>query len=345
MCFERALGTLLWQKGVSYDQPDTRHDMNTHCAGSPVTDGKRVIASFGSAGIVAYDFDGKELWKADLGPQTHIWGPGSSPMIFNNLVLVYHSPGKDSALYALDKSTGKIKWKVALPEEQPGERFDGYAGKADETMGSWATPLVIGSRGHEEAILPADNKLRAFAPKTGESLWTIDGVNPLVYASASYGEGKIVSYGGYFGSAIVAKPGGHGDATASNRISYEKRIKRHRIGTPIIHDGYIYFSNTIGVAECVELTTGKTVWDERLPATKAAGETWGSMVLAEGRLYVINQSGDTFVLKAAPKYELLSVNPVGELANSTPALADGEVYIRTERALYCFHESAEVLKP
>jgi outer membrane protein assembly factor BamB len=345
MCFERAQGRLLWQKGVSYDEPDPHHEANTHCASSPFADGDRVVATFGSAGVVAYNFDGKELWKADLGPQTHQWGGGSSPVIYGGLVLVYHGPGKFSALYALDKYTGEKKWKTVLPEEQPAERFDGFAGKSDEAMGCWATPLVIVNQGREEAILPVDNKLRAFSPASGRTLWTIDGMNPLVYASATYGDGRLVSYGGYFGGAIVAKPGGDGDATVTHRVYFDKRLKRHRIGSPIVLDGYVYFNNTIGVAECVELATGKTVWEERLPATKAAGEAWGSMVLAEGHLYVTNQSGDTFVLRAAPKYELLATNPVGELSNSTLALADGEVFLRTHKALYCFHESANVLKP
>ncbi|HTI72755.1 MAG TPA: PQQ-binding-like beta-propeller repeat protein [Candidatus Limnocylindria bacterium] len=334
MCFDRRNGKLLWQQGVDYELADTHHEANTHCAGSPTTDGERIICNFASAGIVAYDFSGKQLWKTDLGLQKHNWGSGSSPVIHGDLVIVYHGPGKDSALYGLDKKTGAKKWSTPLPEDQPIERFDGFAGNTNGMIGSFATPLVLGHGGRDDIILPVSGKLRAFAPTSGESSWTIDGMNPLVYASASYGQDRIVAYGGYFGAAIVAKPDGHGDVTSSHRVYYEKRAKRHRIGSPIIKDGYVYFSNTIGLAECVELESGKTVWEERLPSSKTVGETWGSMVLAEDRLYVINQSGDTFVLKASPKYELLSSNPVGELSNSTPAFADGDIFLRTQKALY-----------
>src|SRR6185436_15610741 len=106
MAFDRATGKLRWQRGVTYEAEDARHKSNTHCAASPVTDGERVVASFGSAGIVAFDFTGKKLWKTDLGPQTHEWGQGSSPVLHGDSVIVYHGPGEFSALYALDKHTG-----------------------------------------------------------------------------------------------------------------------------------------------------------------------------------------------------------------------------------------------
>jgi outer membrane protein assembly factor BamB len=104
----------------------------------------------------------------------------------------------------------------------------------------------------------------------------------------------------------------------------------------VIYQGHVYFCNTVGVAECVELATGRTVWEERLQATASAGEIWGSMVRAGDLLYVVNQSGDTFVLKASPKFELIATNPVGELSNSTPALSQGQVFLRTHQSLWCF---------
>src|SRR5688572_27180917 len=106
LAFDRATGKLRWQHGVAYEGEDPRHKTNPHCSASPVTDGERVIASFGSAGIVAYDFSGKQLWKTGLGPQKHVWGQGSSPVIHGDLVVVYHGPGEFSALHALDRRSG-----------------------------------------------------------------------------------------------------------------------------------------------------------------------------------------------------------------------------------------------
>lgn len=340
MAFDRATGKLRWQQGVTHDATDPRHKSNPHCAASPVTDGERVVASFASAGIVAYDFKGNQLWKTDLGPQRHEWGEGSSPIIHGDLVIVYHGPGKFSALHALDKRTGEKKWSVPLTEVDPPERFDGFAGQRDGKLGTFSTPLVITAGGRDEIILPVVNKLRAFAPSTGRELWSADGMSPLVYASPTFGEGTLITYAGFFGSVTHLQPGGNGDVT-SNRLFFERRMRKHTIGSPIIKDGHVYLCVTDGFTQCYELATGKMLWEERLPATRAASQVWGSAVLAGDRLYVVNQSGDTFVLRAAPKFEIIATNPLGELSNSTPALSNGEIFLRTHAALYCIAESRQ----
>jgi len=339
LCFRRSDGKLLWRSGTTFTGKETTHETNPYCSASPVTDGERVIASFASAGIFCFDLNGKELWRVDLGPQVHGWGQGSSPMIHGNLCFIYHGPGKPSDLYALDKRTGKVVWQVPLPEAHPKERFDGFAGKSDGMLGSFASPLIVPANGREELVLALGGTVHAFDPATGKSLWTCDGMNPLVYASPTYGQGVLVAMGGFFGSTLFIKPGGSGDVTQTHRIWYEQRAKKHRIGSPIIKDGHIYFSNTIGVAECVELATGKTVWEERLKSTGSNGETWSSMVLSGDKLYVVNQSGDTLVLRASPKFELIATNPVGEPSNSTLALSEGEIFLRTHKALWCIADS------
>jgi outer membrane protein assembly factor BamB len=337
MAFDRKTGKQRWQQGVAYDEADPRHKTNPHCSASPVTDGERVIASFASAGIVAYDFSGKQLWKADLGKQRHDWGQGSSPVIHGDSVIVYHGPGEFSALHALDKRTGAKKWTVPLKEQHPAERFDGFAGKNDGALGTFSTPLIVSTNGRDEIILPVANKVRAFAPADGRELWSADGINPLVYASTTYGDGTLVTFGGFFGGVVFLKPGGAGDVTAK-RLFHEQRMKKHTIGSPVIKDGHIYLCVTDGFLQCYELATGKMVFEERLPATGGSSATWGSPVLVGDRLYVVNQSGDTLLLRAAPKYEFLASNPLGELSNSTPAFSNGQVFIRTHAALYCVAE-------
>ncbi len=337
MAFDRATGKLRWQHSVSYEAEDPRHKTNPHCSASPVTDGERVIASFASAGIVACDFNGKQLWKTDLGPQKHEWGQGSSPVLHGDLVIIYHGPGEFSALHALDKRTGAKKWSVPINEVQPPERFDGFAGQTDGKLGTFSTPLVVKAGQGDEIILPVVNKLRAYAPATGRELWTADGMSPLVYASPTMGEGTLVMFGGFFGSVIYVKPGGTGDVTAK-RLFYERRMKKHTIGSPMVKDGHVYLCVTDGFAQCYELATGKLLWEERLPATGAASATWGTAALAGDRLYVVNQSGDTLILRAASKFEVIATNPLGELSNSTPALSDGEIFLRTHAALYCIAE-------
>lgn len=338
MCFDRTTGKLLWQEGVAYAEEDPHHKTNPHCAASPVTDGERVVASFASAGVVAYDLQGKPLWTADLGRQRHNWGQGSSPVLAGDLVVVYHGPGEFSTLWALDKATGAKKWSVPLKEQQPDERFDGFAGEKNGMIGTFSTPLIVSAAGRREVVLPVVNKLRGFDLATGRELWSADGINPLVYASPTASGGTLVLYGGFFGSAMFIAPGGDGDVTAK-RLFYERRLKKHVIGSPVVFEGHVYAALTDGFGQCVELATGKVVWEERLPANGASAQTWSTPVLVQDRLYVVNQSGDTLVLRAAPKFEVISVNPVGEPSNSTLALSDGDIFLRTQEALWCLADS------
>ncbi len=337
MAFDRNTGRLRWQQGVDYEGKDPRHPTNPHCAASPVTDGERVVASFGSAGIVAFDFSGRQLWKTDLGRQTHEWGQGSSPILHGDAVIVYHGPGEHSALYALDKKSGRKLWTTPLPETQPTERFDGFAGKTDGKLGTFSTPLVVKTGSHEEIILAVGNKVRAFAPATGQELWNADGMNPLVYTSPSYGEGTLIVMGGYMGSMMFIRPGGRGDVTGQ-RLVYERRMKKHVIASPIVKDGHVYVPVTDGLAHCYELATGKLLFEERLPGTGGSSQMWASANLVGDKLYGVNQSGDTVIWRAAPKFELLATNSIGEPSNSTLAMSNGEIFLRTQKALYCIAE-------
>ena len=335
VCFDRASGKELWRQGVTYAEKDDTHDTNPHASATPVTDGERVIAWFGSAGVVAYDTQGKELWRRDLGKQTHQWGYGSSPILAGDWCILYFGPGPRSFLTALDKKTGKTVWQVEAPEKHPAERFDGFAGKSDGVMGSWSTPLLVQSPQREEVVMTFVNEMKGFDPKTGKELWRTDGLNPLLYTSPLAGGGYVVGLGGYFGGSVAVKLGGSGDLSAQ-KVWSVKREKRHLLSSGVIKGRHLFISNTIGVAECRELATGRQVWEERLPATGANGETWGSMILVGENLYVVNQSGDTFVLRANPeKFELLATNPLKEQCNTTPAVSQGELFIRTHQALWC----------
>lgn len=335
MAFDRKDGKMLWQQGTSYGEKETSHETNPHASATPVTDGERVIATFGSAGVYAFDLNGKQLWSRDLGKQSHTWGYGSSPIIYRDVCILYFGPGPRSFLTALDKKSGKTVWQVEAPEKHPPERFDGFAGKSDGMIGTWSTPLLIKTGQRDEVVMTFANEMRGFDPLTGKELWKVDGLNPLLYTSPIAGDGYIVGMGGFFGATAAVKMGGSGDLAAQKAWSV-KREKKHYLSSGVIKDKHIYISATVGVAECRELASGKLLWEERLRATGPKGETWGSMVSAGDRLYVVNQSGDTFVLRANPeKMEQLAVNPLGEPCNTTPAISNGEIFIRTHQALWC----------
>ena len=334
MCFDKTNGTLLWQKGVKYDKPEKTHQTNPYCSGSPVTDGRVVVANYASAGVAAYDLDGEQLWHRDLGPQEHVWGNGTSPVLFGDICIVYHGPGPHSTLYGLDKLSGSTLWKRKIEEKDDPKRVDGFRGRNGGIKGAFTTPIVIEANDRHELLLSGANTLWAFNPADGKELWNCSGLNPLIYTSPVYDGNVVLSMGGYFGASIAVKPGGKGDVTAK-RVWHDPRSKKNRLGTPVIRKGYAYFANMSGFAECVDMKTGNVVFEERLPSTANNAASWASPILAGDRVYVTNQSGDTNVFRAGPKFELLATNSVREYSNSTLAVSDGAIYLRTHKSLWC----------
>lgn len=336
MCFDRKTGKQRWQKGVAYSEKEITHETNPQCSASPVTDGERIIASYGSAGLYCYDLEGKELWHRDLGKQHHIWGNGASPILYKDLCILNFGPGERTFLIALDKKTGKTVWQIDEPGGHSGEPTPGESSKPP-WIGSWSTPVIIKENGSDRLIMTFPKRVASLDPKTGKEIWTCSGLNPLVYTSPLYDDGIVVAMGGFSGSAIAVRTGGKGDVTETHRLWQHPRAKQ-RIGSGVIHDGHVYILNEPPIAECYDLKTGKLVSDQRLKGPRPKGETWSSMIVAGDKLYVINQSGDTFVLKADPKMETLAVNSLGEFTNGSLAPSDGEIFIRTHKNLWCVAE-------
>jgi outer membrane protein assembly factor BamB len=327
LCLNRADGKILWQRETVYTEPESTHATNPYCSASPVTDGERVIASLGSAGMVCYDFAGKELWRKDVGKMEHIWGNASSPILYRDLAILWCGPGERQVLLAVNKATGESAWQ----HDEPGGKSGKGGGQAD-WIGSWATPLIIQIDGHDELILPVPLKVKGFAPQSGKELWTCDGLGKLVYASpVCSSDGIVVALSGYHGSGLAVRAGGKGDVTATRRLWHHTQKIPQRIGSPVIAGEYAYLLNEQGLAQCFELKTGKDLWAKE----RISSVSWSSPVLAGGRLYVNNQAGDTLVLAANPKYELLARNSIGERVLSSLAVADDELFIRSYQHLWC----------
>jgi outer membrane protein assembly factor BamB len=333
MCFSRTDGKLRWKRAMEHVQTEISHKTNPKSSSSPATDGERVIASFSSAGLHCYDMKGKKLWNRDLGEQAHIWGYGASPTIRGDLVYLNFGPGERTFLMALNKRTGKTVWK----NDEPGGGFGNKKpGQSSRTVwvGSWSTPIIREIKGREEMIMTWPNRVVGLNPLTGEQFWECQGLNPLVYTSPVYADGIVVAMGGYSGSALAVRAGGDGDVTESHRLWHHPKTKQ-RIGSGVIHDGHCYILNDPGVAECFNLLTGKRVWEERLRGPGSSSRNWASMVLSEGRLYVNNWGGDTFILKASPSFEVLAINSIGERTIGSMAISNGEIFIRGYKNLWC----------
>ena len=201
ICFERKTGNKLWQRAIPYAEKETTHETNPYCSASPVTDGERVIASHGSAGVVCYDFEGKELWRRDLGKFEHVWGNAASPILYGGMVILNCGPGERTFLLAMDKKTGQDVWKV----EEPGGKF---GEKNSEWIGSWSTPAVVKVDGRDELIMTWPEAVKAYDPRTGDLLWTCKGLGKLVYTSPLATPEVVVAISGFHGPFLALRPGG-----------------------------------------------------------------------------------------------------------------------------------------
>lgn len=324
ICLSRADGAERWRATVAYPEPESTHVTSPFCSASPATDGERVYVSHGSAGLFCYDFAGKELWRFDTGKQEHIWGNASSPVLYQSLCILWIGPGENQALVAVDKASGRERWRHTEPGGASG------TGGNRTWKGTWGTPVVARVGDRDELLLGLPGKLKAFDPQTGKELWWCDGLGPLVYTSPVVGkDGVVVAMSGYGGPALAVRAGGSGDVTPK-RLWHHTKSNPQRIGSGAIVGDHLYVLNDTGVAQCLEVTTGKEVWSEKL------GSTWGSVLAAGDRLYVPTKNSTTFVLKAAPAFEQLARNQLAaEQMFASLAVSDGDVFIRTYKALWC----------
>jgi outer membrane protein assembly factor BamB len=328
MCFDRSNGQLLWQGVTEFADEEPTHGDNPYCAATPTTDGHAVYASLGSAGFVAYDMDGKLLWKRDLGPSHHIWGNASSPVLYQDLVIQLTGPGPSVQLVALNKSTGEPVWQRRLAEAE---------GEAKQFKGSWSTPVIFINDGRDEMVLALPKFVVGINPLTGQEAWRCGGLSDLAYATPLIGRNVIVAMSGYQGPAIgfrtprIPDAKGSGDITESHRLWVTEKNPQ-RVGSGVVLGDYVYIVEEPGVARCLKLETGEEVWKERLGQT-----TWCSTTLVDGRCYATDVGGTTYVFNPANRFKLIAKNPLGpnENTRATPAFSDGQIFIRTYEHLYC----------
>lgn len=334
-CYDRKDGKQLWEAKVDFGKAMPTHDTNPHSSSTPASNGKLVVVWHSSAGLHCYDLEGKEVWKRDLGEFEHMWGDGTSPVIHKDLVFLNTGPAKKKVFVAaFDLATGKTVWEKDEPF-----KGDGEYNENKKYMGSWTTPLVITHDGKEQVIVSLPTRVVAYEPKTGEVIWSCEGLRfgegDLSYSSPILAGDTIVSIGGYGGPGIGVKLGGSGDVTATHR-AWRSDKNPQSIGSGVFVDGKIYMPFTgPNVMQCIDPKTGAVVWKERA----TGGETWGSMTYAAGNIYVTDKKGRTAVIKPNPaKLEVVATNDLGEPSNSTPAVSDGQIFIRTFKGLYCIAE-------
>jgi outer membrane protein assembly factor BamB len=333
-CLDRDTGKILWTREIQDAAPEVTSAMTGHAAATPVTDGKRVVAFFGNAGAVCYDFQGKQLWHRSLGEFDSELGLASSPILDRNrVILVCDHDGDrfstfDSFLIALDVKMGQTVWKT--------ERRGLYR--------SWSTPIVI-PRGDNkrELVVNGQDAVRAYDPETGKPLWHLAGMTPWVTPSPVFGQGLIVAASGKNGPTLAVRPGGMGDVSKTH-LAWRHNTGGPYVCSPVLYRDEVYVIAEQGVLRCYAARTGKLAYQERL-----RGKFTGSPVAGDGKIFITNEEGATFVVEAGRRYRLLSKNDMKEYCLASPALADGQFFLRTEKHLYCICLAAarrtELMKP
>jgi outer membrane protein assembly factor BamB len=330
LCLNAKTGEPLWEKSVDYAAAEATHGTNPYCSSSPMGDGERVVAWFGSAGLFCYDLQGKEQWKKDLGAFDHIWGNAASPLIWENLVILNAGPGIPAFVAAFDKSSGNEVWRKEYPEMT--------SAKSDEFRGSWSTPVVTQDKGQPALLLSLPTRLFAVDPATGNERWSSGGMSKLVYTSPLFDEQTVVAMCGYHGPAIGVKKGGSGDVTETHRLWRDDVKIPQRVGSGVILGEHIYMHNENGTLWCIHTATGERKWEQRI----GTGSTWSSLVLAGGKVYALSMQGNVSVLEVSPeKCETLRENKINETTRSSLAFVDDRVFLRTYEHLYCFGKAAE----
>ena len=328
ICLARTDGKQLWKSDVPFKGKERNWNQSWYCNASPATDGERVVVSFGSAGVWCYDFAGKELWnRTDLGAWEHMFGNGASPILHEDAVIQWCGPNEKGRnfLIAVDKKTGSTLWET------------------DEKYGSWSTPLIVKVAGKTQMLLgmspdaknakeAPNSHFKGYDPKSGKELWVCAGLDSFVYATPLVEKDIAVQMCGYNGAAIAVRLGGAGDITKDRLWRHPKNAQR--VGSGVLVGDHVYTYDDDGTAHCYEAATGKETWKLK---NRVGSGSWGSMAYADGRLYVLTRTGETLVFAASPKYELLATNSLGagEESNSSIAISDGELFVRTFKHLWC----------
>ena len=331
-CLDTRDGKVLWE-ALAYEgvPKEKRHVKNTYASSTPATDGRHVVAFFGSQGLYAFDMRGKLLWKRDLGPldlgaydaPEYEWGTASSPIIYKNLVIVQCDTQKQDLLLALDIETGRTVWKADRDE-----------------LPSWGTPTIYEGAGRRELVTNASKFIRGYDPETGKELWRLGGSSQITAPTPVWSGNLIVVASGRRPEApiFVIRAGVSGDitlpkgATSSTEVAWSRQQRGPYMPTPLIYGDLLYVLGNQGIFDCYELASGKEIYRQRVD--HQGGGFSASPVAADGRLYLSSEDGDIFVVRAGATFELVSTNPMGERLMATPALADGRMFVRGERNVF-----------
>lgn len=321
LCLDRATGKALWEREVPLEVIEEVHPTNSPASPTPVTDGQRVYVYFGSYGLLAYDFDGRKIWERRLGPFPNEWGSASSPILYGNMLILNCDTDAEDFLLAVDKATGKTIWQTPRNATR-----------------AWPVPVIWNAGGRDQIVVSGSERVTAYDPSNGREIWTVDGLSTWVSPTPVAAHGLLfVAANGPGGNIIMAiRPGGRGNIT-STHVAWRHERAAPYIPSPIVVGDYLFVVKDGGIMTCLNARTGELAWQQRLPAR---GSYYASPVAAEGRLYVISEDGEVTVVAAKPTFEVIATSSMGERTMASPALSSGQIFIRTDNALWAIGKAS-----
>ena len=322
LAYDRQSGDNLWQTVIHEGDFTVKHGKNSHASATPACDGQHVVVAFINGDalyVTATDLKGNIVWQREAGPFKAVHGYGSSPVIYQSLVIVNGDNADNSFLAALDVRTGEIVWRVA--RERTGE------------YGNYATPSLGNFAGETQLVLHGNSKVISYDPASGEELWSCDGPSEVAACTSACSGNLVFASGGYPEKEMLAiRPDGRGDVTGSH-VAWKTSKNITYVPSPVYDDGLLYVVNDQGIATCYEADSGSVVWQERL-----GGNFSASPVLAAEKIYVSDERGTTYVLRAGRQFEILAENKLEDVGFASPVIIGNQILLRAGHRLYSIAE-------
>lgn len=325
LCLDLKSGEKLWDETID-PAPDeqamgARLAEHGFASPTPCVDDERVYASFGPSGVVAFTLDGQFLWRRSVGTKTAGFGAAASPILFKDLVIMNASI-EDDAIYGLDQRTGEVRWRT------------------EGINRAWTTPTIVQvDDGSAELIVNQKGATLGLDPNTGSRLWECEAIQDYVVPCVVADGSTLYCSGGRENMTFAVKAGGRGNVSESHRLWDVTRGAN--VTSPLLHNGYLYWSHDRALALCLRASDGEEMYRERLPTR---GRVYASIVTDGEKLFLTTRDAGVVVLKAGPEYEELAVNRLGspeERFNATPAIVDGKLLLRSDRAIYCVGRASD----
>ncbi len=330
LAFSRQDGRELWRRTAVEKVPHESHYLDSSWASaSPVTDGQRLYAFFGSNGLYAYSLEGELLWSLDLGDMTtrRGFGEGSSPALYGNTLVVNWDHEGESFLVALDSRNGKEKWRTARPDE----------------VTSWSTPLVVESGGRLQVVVAATGRSRGYDFQTGEELWSATGMTVNTIPTPVHRDGIIYLTSGYRGNLMQAVDLAKAKGAINGTEAIAWTFDRHTPYVPspvLVQDRICFLKHFRNIFTCLDAKTGEVVYTEK--RLEGITNVYASPVVAAGRIYIFAKDGKAIVLDGGREYKVLATNALEDAVNASPAIAGDEIFVRSDRYLYAISAASPV---